>query len=56
LLLGATVRSFVHMPLGISDRNSSLMITNIIKTLYEFNSKVERQFICFTDSVRCLHE
>jgi len=28
------------------------MITNIIVTLYEFNSKVERQSIFFTDSVR----
>jgi len=25
------------------------MITDIIITLYEFNSKVERQFLCFTD-------
>ena len=29
------------------------MITNTIITLYEFNSKVERQFIFFTDNVRC---
>jgi len=29
------------------------MITNTIIPLYEFNSKVERQFIFFTDSVRC---
>jgi len=29
------------------------MITNIIITLYEFHSKVEMQFICFADSVRC---
>ena len=28
------------------------MITNIITTFYEFNSKVERQFIFFTGSVR----
>jgi len=28
------------------------MITNMIETLYEFNSKVEKQFIFFTDSVR----
>jgi len=28
------------------------MNTNMIITLYEFNSKVERQFIFFTDSVR----
>jgi len=34
----------------------SLMITNIIITLYEFNSKVERQFVCFTDSVRWQQE
>jgi len=32
------------------------MITNIIITLYEFNSKVERQSIFFTDSVRCQQE
>jgi len=32
------------------------MITNIIITLYEFNSKVERQFIFFADSVRCQQE
>jgi len=32
------------------------MITNIVITLYEFNSKVERQFILFTDSVRCQQE
>ena len=32
------------------------MITNIIITLYEFNSKVERQFISFTGSVRCQQE
>jgi len=32
------------------------MITDIIITLYEFNSKAERQFICFTDSVRCQQE
>jgi len=32
------------------------MITNIIITLYELNSKVERQFIFFTDSVRCQQE
>jgi len=31
------------------------MITNII-TMYEFISKVERQFIFFTDSVRCQQE
>jgi len=29
------------------------MITNIIIAWYHFNSKVERQFISFTDSVRC---
>jgi len=28
-------------------------MTNTIITLDEFNSKVERQFIFFTDSVRC---
>jgi len=32
------------------------MITDIIITLYEFNSKVKRQFVCFTDSVRCQQE
>jgi len=32
------------------------MIANIIITLYEFNSKVERQFIFFTDSVRYQQE
>jgi len=32
------------------------MITKIIITLYEFNPKVERQFTCFTDSVRCQQE
>ena len=26
------------------------MITNIIITLYEFNWKAERQFLCFTNS------
>ena len=31
------------------------MITNTIITLYEFTSKVETQFIFFTDSVRCQH-
>jgi len=32
------------------------MITNVVITLNEFKSKVERQFICFTDSVRCQQE
>jgi len=32
------------------------MITNIVITLHEFNSKVETQFIFFTDSVRCQQE
>jgi len=32
------------------------MITNILITFYEFNSKVEMQFIFFTDSVRCQQE
>jgi len=32
------------------------MITNIIIPLYKFNSKVERQSIFFTDSVRCQQE
>jgi len=32
------------------------MITNRIITLYEFNSIDERQFICFTDSVRFQQE
>jgi len=32
------------------------MITNIIITLYEFNSKVEKQFIYFIDGVRCQQE
>jgi len=32
------------------------MITNIIITLYECKFKVERQFIFFTDCVRCQQE
>ena len=28
LLLAATVRSFAHMPLGISDRNSTIVVSN----------------------------
>jgi len=32
------------------------MITNTVITLYEFTSKVERQFIFFTDSVKCQQE
>jgi len=35
---------------------NGLMITNIIITLYEFNLKVERQFVFFTDSVRWQQE
>jgi len=32
------------------------MIANIIITLCEFNSNGERQFILFTDNVRCQQE
>jgi len=32
------------------------MISNVIITLHEFNSKVGRQFIFFTDSVRWQEE
>jgi len=41
LLLAATVRSFAHMPLGISDRNSSISIKNrknVIHSLFAYLS------------------
>jgi len=39
LLLAATVRSFAHMPLGISDRNTNIQELNVFGIVQQRFSK-----------------